>query len=198
MSTLSLLTGHRVQGETSRDFSHAAGAVGDDDELNDHEDRKDDETDGVVTADDDGAELLDDLARIAVQQDRTRRADVEREPEERHDQDQRREDAERERVLRVQRGQHDDQRHRDVQREQHVEHPRRDGHDHQDNENNRRTGYPNLGGRGDSFPDGRGWGLGGRGRYSGHEVTVTSLKVSAEPPYAYSRTCHAIVRFLSL
>ena len=48
------------------------------------------------------------------------------------------------------------------------------GHDHQDDENDRSAGDPDLGGRGDPVHHGRRRGLGGRGRYSGHEVTVTS------------------------
>ena len=56
-----LLTGHRVQGEARGDFGDASGAVGDDDELDDDQDREDDDADGVVAADDDVTERLDDL-----------------------------------------------------------------------------------------------------------------------------------------
>ena len=176
-----LFAGHRVQGEARGDFRDAARTVGDDDELDDDEDREDHEADGVIAADHDRTELLDDLTRVAVQQDRPRRADVQREPEERDDEDQRREDAERERVLGVERREHDDERHRDVQREQHVEHPRRDRHDHQNDQNDRRAGNPNLGGRRNALGDRRRYGLLDRGGYRGHEVTVIPIRIGMTP-----------------
>ena len=79
-----------------------------------------------------------------------------------------------------------------------IEHPRRHGHDHQDDQNDRSAGDPNLGRGGDAIHYGRRGGLGGRGRYSGHTVTVTSLKVSARPPGSCSVWRQAMVRFLSL
>ena len=44
-------------------LGNSPGAVRDDDELDDHEDRKDDDTDGVITADDDVPDLA---ARVAA------------------------------------------------------------------------------------------------------------------------------------
>ena len=98
-----LLAGHGVQGETRGDFRDAAGALGDDDELDDDQDHEDHEADDVVAADDEVAEGLDHLAGVAVEEDRAGRRDVQREPEQRDEQEQRREDAELERVLRVER-----------------------------------------------------------------------------------------------
>ena len=105
-----LLARHRVEGEARADLGHAAGAVGDDDELDDDEDEEDDEADDHVAADDELAERLDDVARVAVQQDEPRDADVDRQAEERRDQQQRREDGEVERRLHVERRDDDGQR----------------------------------------------------------------------------------------
>ena len=58
-----LLAGHGVQGEARRDLGDAAGALGDDDEVDDDEDQEDDEADDVVAADDEVAERLDDVPR---------------------------------------------------------------------------------------------------------------------------------------
>ena len=40
-----LLAGHRVEGEAGADLGHALGTLGDDDELDDHEDQEDDGAD---------------------------------------------------------------------------------------------------------------------------------------------------------
>ncbi len=73
-----LFTGHRVQREARSHFSDASCAVGDDDELDHDEDQEDHEADGVVAADHDLPEEIYDLAGVAVQQDLTRRRDVQR------------------------------------------------------------------------------------------------------------------------
>ena len=65
-----LLAGHRVEREARGDFGDASRAVGDDDELDDDQDREDHDADRVVAADDDVAERFDHLSRVAVQQDR--------------------------------------------------------------------------------------------------------------------------------
>ena len=79
-----LLAGHGVEGEPGADLGDAAGTVGDDDELDDHEDQEDDQADDERAADDEVAEGLDDLAGVAVEQHEPGGADVEREPEQRH------------------------------------------------------------------------------------------------------------------
>ena len=48
------------------DLGDAAGAVGDDDELDDHQDHEDDQADDQRAADDEVAEGLDHLAGVAV------------------------------------------------------------------------------------------------------------------------------------
>ena len=45
-----LLAGHGVQGEPGRDLGDAAGALGDDDEVHDHQDGEDDHADDEVAA----------------------------------------------------------------------------------------------------------------------------------------------------
>ena len=45
-----LLAGHGVQGEARRDFGDAARALGDDDEVHDHQDREDDDADDEIAA----------------------------------------------------------------------------------------------------------------------------------------------------
>ena len=139
-----LLAGHRVERETRGDFRDAAGAVGDDDELDHDEDREDHDPDRVVPPDDDRSEPLDDLAGVAVQQDQTGPGNVQREPEQRHDQQQRREDAELQRVLGVEGHQQDHQRQADVHRQEDVQQPRRDRDDHQDDQEHRGRGNPDV------------------------------------------------------
>ena len=51
-----LLARHRVQGEARGDFGDAAGAVGDDHELDDDQDQEDDDADDEVAADHEVAE----------------------------------------------------------------------------------------------------------------------------------------------
>ena len=83
-----LLAGHRVEGEARGDLGDAAGAVRDDDELDDDQDQEDDEADDHVAADDEVAERLDDVAGVALEQDQARDRDVERQAEQRREQQQ--------------------------------------------------------------------------------------------------------------
>ena len=64
-----LLTRHGVEREARRDFGDTAGTARDDHELDDDQNRKDDETNGIVAADDDVAERFDHLSGVAVEQD---------------------------------------------------------------------------------------------------------------------------------
>ena len=57
-----LLAGHRVQGETRRDFRDAARALGDDDEVHDDEDREHDDADDEIALGNEASEGLDDVA----------------------------------------------------------------------------------------------------------------------------------------
>ena len=124
------LRGHRVEGEPGRDLRHPAGAARDDDELDDDQDQEDDDADDDRAADDEAAEALDDRSGVAVEQHEPGDADVQREPEHRGHEQQRREDREVHRLPDVHRREQDDQGRRHVQRDQHVEQERR----HRDDE----------------------------------------------------------------
>src|SRR5579884_3503680 len=86
-----LLPRHRIERETRGHLGDADRPLGDDREVDDHENEEDDDADDVAPADDEVAERLDHMpgragALRAVQEDEPGRGDVEREPEERHDQ----------------------------------------------------------------------------------------------------------------
>ena len=84
-----LLAGHGVEGEAGGHFADALGAFGDDDELDDDQDQEDHQADDEAAAGDEVAERLDDLAGVALQQDQPRRGHVQRQAEQRHEQQQR-------------------------------------------------------------------------------------------------------------
>ena len=89
-----LLARHRIQCEAGGDFSHAAGALGHHHEIDDHEDRKHHEADGVIPADDKGAERADDFpcrrrSFIPMQQNQAGRRNIQGQPEERDHQENR-------------------------------------------------------------------------------------------------------------
>ena len=94
-----LLAGHGVEGEPGADLGDPLGALGDHDELDDDQDQEDHQADDQVAADHEAAERVDHLAGVAVAQHQPGGADVEREPEQGGDQQQRREDREVERPL---------------------------------------------------------------------------------------------------
>ena len=128
-----LLAGHRVEREARRDFGDALRAARDHDELDRHEDRKDDQPDDQVSAHDELAERGNDRAdrarRRARRQDQPRRRNVEREAKQRRDQQRRRERRELERIVDGDREQQHERRPEDVDAQQHVEQPRRQRHD---------------------------------------------------------------------
>ena len=73
-----LLAGHGVQGEPGRNLGDTAGTLGDDDEVDEHQDGENDDTDDKVVAHDEAAEGLDDLSGgvgtfVAVGEDQPRR-----------------------------------------------------------------------------------------------------------------------------
>ena len=86
-----LLAGHGVQGEARRDFGDARRTAGDDDEVHDHQDREHDHADDELAAHHELRERRDHFARgvlagLAVGEDEARRGDVEREPQQRRQQ----------------------------------------------------------------------------------------------------------------
>ena len=91
-----LLAGHCVQAKACRDFGNPGRAFGDDNEVDDHEDRKDHDPDDEIAAHHKPREALDHLtrcarARVTLRQDQARRRHVQREPEHSHYQQQCRE-----------------------------------------------------------------------------------------------------------
>jgi len=78
-----LLARHGIQGETCRHFSDPASTLGNDHEIDDHQNRKDDDTDGVIAADQKMPEGLDHPTRrprtsVPFKQNDARRSNVER------------------------------------------------------------------------------------------------------------------------
>ena len=83
-----LFAGHGVQSETGRDFRDAPGALGDDDEIDQDQDQKDDQADHVIAAHDKIAERFDDVPGVTIEQNQPGGGDVERKPEKRDEQQQ--------------------------------------------------------------------------------------------------------------
>ena len=76
-----LLARHTVQGKARRDLGDAPSTLGDHNKIDDHEDREDSDTDGIIATDEKSAERSNDapgrlLALITLHQDDTRRRDV--------------------------------------------------------------------------------------------------------------------------
>ena len=143
-----LLAGHAVQVEARRDFGDAPRTLGDDDEIDDHQDGKDDDADDEIAAHHEVAERLDDVtgglcAFVAVGENEPRRGEVERQPQHRRNQQHGRERGEFERRLDEQRrhqdqhgkGDRDGERKIQQQRRQRQDEDQQDRH-HADGESN--------------------------------------------------------------
>ena len=131
-----LLAGQGIQREAGGDFRDAARALGDHHQVDDHQDREDEQTDDEVAADQEGAETLDDMAGglvafMAVDQHDAGGGDVERQPQQRGEQQHRGECAEIEDFRRVHRRHQHRHRQRDIDHEEHIQQRRRDRHHHQ-------------------------------------------------------------------
>ncbi len=108
-----LLAGHRIEVEARGHFGDAAGALGDDDEVDDHQDGEDDDPDDEIAAHDEIAEGGDDVtgglgALVTAGENEPGRGEVEGEPHHRRNQEHRRKGGEFERRLDEQ-GRHQDQ-----------------------------------------------------------------------------------------
>jgi hypothetical protein len=106
--------------------------LGDDQEIDRHQDEKDDNPDDEVAAHHQMREAADDVAGrrralFAVRQDEPGSRNVEREPQDRRDQEHGREGGELERLLDPERHHQDEDRKRDRQREAEVDQHRRNG-----------------------------------------------------------------------
>ncbi len=105
-----LLAGHGVQSEAGRHFGDAPGALGDDDEIDQDQNQKDDQADDVIAAHDKVAEGFDDMPGVTVEQNQAGGGDVERQPVKGDEQEQGGEAGEIGRFLDVQDGKQDEQR----------------------------------------------------------------------------------------
>ena len=144
-----LLAGHRIEREARRDLRDAPRALGDDDEVHDHEDREDDQPDDEVAAHHEAAEGLDDLAGgvgagVALGQDEPRRGEVERQAHHGRDEEDRREGRELQGRADEQRGHHHEHREGDRDGEEEVEHDRRHRQDQHDQDEHDREGEAEI------------------------------------------------------
>ena len=136
-----LLARHGVEVEARGDFGDAPRTLGDDDEVHDHQNGEDDNSDHEITAHHEIAEGFDDVAGgigalMAARQDQPRRGQVERQPQHGRDQQDGRERREFQRRLDEQRRHQDQDRQRDRDRQKQIEHDRgqRQDQHHQDGE----------------------------------------------------------------
>ena len=140
-----LLARQGIQGEACAHFGDAPGALGDHHEVDDHQNGEHHGTDHVVTADHHITEGLDHLAGgalafLAMQQHDAGGGDVQRQPQQRGNQQDGREHGEVERAQRIDADQQDDDGQGDVEREEHVEQERRhrQGHHAQQHQHQQR------------------------------------------------------------
>ena len=132
-----LLAGHGIEGEARGDFGDTARALGDDDEIDDHQNGKDDEADDEIAPHDEIAERLDDAAGgiralMAIGQDQPRRGKVQRQPQHGRDQQNGRKGGEFQRRLDEQRRHQDQHGKDDRDGEENIQHEgrhRQDQHD---------------------------------------------------------------------
>ena len=127
-----LLSGYGVESEARPDLGDAGRALGDDQEVDRHQDEEDDDADDEIAAHHQVGEAANDVAGrrrslFAVRQDEARRRNVEREPQDRRHQEHGREGRELERLLDPQRHHQDEDGKSDRQREAEVDHHRRNG-----------------------------------------------------------------------
>ena len=121
-----LLSGHRIQGESGVDFRDAACALGDHKEVHDHQNRKNDKADHVVSADDKLAKGRDYfscgvVAFMTAHQNHPGRRHIERQAQHRGKQQHRRERRELEGLAHLD-GDHDDQHTRgDIEGKQNIQ-----------------------------------------------------------------------------
>jgi hypothetical protein len=126
-----LLAGHGVEGEPRGHFGDAARALGDDDEIDQRQNQENDQADDIIAAHHKIAERLDDVPRIAVEQDQAGGGDVEGKAVKRDEQQQGGKAGEFGRFLHVKDGKQDEQGEGDADRQKGVQEKRPDGQDHQ-------------------------------------------------------------------
>jgi hypothetical protein len=136
-----LLARHGVKMEARCDFGDAPRAFGDDDEIHDHQNPEDDNSDHEIAAHHEIAEGFDDVAGggrtlVAARQDQPRRGQIQRQPQHGRNQEDGRERGKFQRRLDEQRGHQDQDRQGDRDREKKIEHDRgqREDQHHQNGE----------------------------------------------------------------
>ena len=132
-----LLARHGVEVEARGDFGDAAGTLGDDHEIHDHQDGEDDDADDEIAAHHEIAERLDDVAGgvgafVAVRENEAGGGEVERQPQHGRDQQHGRERGEFERRMDEQRRHQDQHRDDDRNGEREIEQDRRQRQDQDD------------------------------------------------------------------
>jgi hypothetical protein len=140
-----LLARHRVEREARRHLGHPLGPLGDDDELDHRQDEEDDRADHQVAGHHEVAEGADHVARVGAQEDETGRRDLQGQPEQRGQEQQRREGGDLEGVADVDGDQQERHRRRDVDRDQQVEQRRRQRDDHHPDDRDHQAGQPQVG-----------------------------------------------------
>ncbi len=144
-----LLAGHRIEGEARRHFGDTARTLGDNDEIDQHQNGEEDRPDDEITLGHQHAEGVDDRAGrfrsvLTMGQDDAHRGDVERQPEERGHQQHGRERAEFQRLLDEEAGHQDQDGRGDGKRQQDIEHPARHGHDQDHDDRDHADGHDDL------------------------------------------------------
>ncbi|MGY4630088.1 hypothetical protein ACVWY3_007844 [Bradyrhizobium sp. USDA 4486] len=129
-----LLAGDGIQGETGADFGDTRRTLGDHHEIHRDQNREDDQADDEVAAHDEFGEAGDDVARgllalPAARQDQAGRRHVERQAQNRRDQQHGRKSGEIERPLDPQRDHQDQRRQRDREGKPEID---QDGRDRQE------------------------------------------------------------------
>src|SRR5271155_2938606 len=122
--------------KTRADLGDAGRALGDDQEVDRHQDEKDDDADDEIAAHHQLGETADDIARrrqalFAAREDEPGGRNVERESEDRRHQEHGREGRELERLMDPQSHHQDQNGERNREREAEVDHERRDGQEEQ-------------------------------------------------------------------
>ena len=145
-----LPSGHRVEGEPRRHFRNTDRAVIDDDVLDGDQDEEDHDADDEVAADDELAERHDHVPRrldalAAIEEHEPGRGDIERQTDERQQQEERRKHREFDRLPHVDR--REQQRHGqpDVDRQEQVEQQRRQRNHHQQHDHHHRDRREEVG-----------------------------------------------------
>jgi len=118
-----LLTRHAVEREPGGHLGHALGTVGDHHVLHDHKDQEHDHADDVIATHDIVTDGIDHMSGIPFRQDQTGRRHVERQSEQRRDQQHRREGREVDWPRRIEGKQQHQQRQREIRQNQQVQQP---------------------------------------------------------------------------